>query len=351
MLKLDNEILGLDRHSTSTVPTNFADYDLFSRKYWFRELGQFVDLVQQYGPDQILKNISKPILLSAASDPFQLGYAHEFLQQHQLLDKITAVLVNDWSLVKSNQYPIFRFFPTLIYRFHKRFSKVEYPVDFDKRNYKLSCLNRAPKLHRALTFCYLSQYPWFDQVRFSFFGMDSTQVGNMPQQTCQEEFLALTGEAGKKWLDRQTFPISIPGDTPWENMSTLGCHNPYTPSYVDTYANLCTESHHLYLTLTEKSVKPIAAGNLLWMVSAPQHMEVLTKLGFNLHYGDADYGTYDQIANPVKRIIACVENLNRYYDQLPDLWYTNRKKLIDNRNWLFSPGFGVHLKSYIKDLL
>lgn len=356
MLNLDPTILGNDRNR-SVLPTvgNTYEYNLFCQKYWYRSMAEFVELVEKYGSQQLTKHITKPILLSAAVDPWDLEWVHQYLYQQNLLDKITAVLTSDLPLVESGKYSVFKFFPVLVYRFHCQWASVKHSVNFENRTHNLVCLNRSPELHRALVFYQLSQLPWFNQIKFSFFGMHSYGVENMPNKSCKDDFVQLLGDSGAQWLDTTTFPVSIPGDTAWKDMDVLGCHSPYTPLYCDSYANLCTESSVNALLITEKSMKSIAAGNLLWMIASTNHMAVLAKLGFDLYSPETDYTLYDNIENnarnPMDRIAGCINNLSRHYYQIPNIWNANKQKLINNRSWLFSPDFATNLKSYINDLL
>jgi hypothetical protein len=362
MLKLDPVLLGKDRDSTQatplynttstpgSTPDSTPDVTLFSQKYWVRSAGYFRQLIETFGPDQILKNVSKPILLITC-DPEDLESLKCLLDQNNVTSAVAGILIDDWAFANTDETGLFKFFPSLAYRFSWNFQNNYFPIDFQKRKFKLSCLNRVPKIHRALTAYYLSQKSWFDQVRFSFYGMNSNGVTNMPNESCEATFINLLGDAGKKWMESQQFPISIKDDQPWQTMDTPGLHDPYTPSYADTYANLCTESHMTHMVISEKSMKPIAAGNLLWMVSAPGHLLSLTKLGFNFRYSNDLYGSYDSIIDPMERLKWCINEVDSNYHLIPHIWHDNRAILQSNRNWLLSPDFLAHLRSYVQDLL
>ena len=337
------------------IADNTPDHTLFSKKYRCMNAHHFRQALETSGAEQFLKNVSKPILVFTG-DPVNLPSLRSLIEQYNITSLVAGILIDDWNIAATDKTGLFKFFPNLAYRFssifqRNYFNNKHFPVNFRERKFKLSCLNRAPKLHRALTAYSLSQKSWFSEVRFSFYGMSSHGVSNMPNQSCDTEFINLLGDAGKKWIDSQQFPISIKDDQSWKTMDILGCHNPYTPSYSDTYANLCTESSVTDMVISEKSMKPIAAGNLLWMISAPGHLMSLTKMGFNFRYSKDLNGLYDSIIDPIERLDWCINEVDLNYHLIPNIWYENRAVLQSNRNWLLSPDFLAHLRSYVQDLL
>lgn len=346
-----NDILGNDYDTPGHSVKGSFDYNLFCKKYWYRPLPWLIRTVNFDNIELIKKAVTKPILINAASDPDTIDSILNFIRIYDLGDKVAAVLVNDMSAVEKVKSTKLVFFPTLAYKFHHDWKYVQYPMDFDSRNHKLLCFNRAPEVSRALTFYYLSQFPWFDQVKFSFYGMSSFGDNNMPNKAAYNGFLRYTGKEGEAWIRKQNFPISVVGDVGWDNMPHKGCHNPYNYFYVSSYANLCTESSGISLTITEKSMKAIAAGNLLWTVSAPNHMNVLANMGFDLKFENMDFDKYDTIEDLNDRVIACVENVAENFNNIPEIWHQHKSQLKKNREWLFSEDFKQHLISNIKDLL
>lgn len=327
--------------------TYFNDANIF-QKYFYVNFGNFISLSKAYQSLDSLPGYAgkKSIVIDAASDPWNPEEVKKFVKDCNFSKAISAVLVNEKSFAEQNQDLNFRFFPVWAYRYAWR--SRQHSVDnvfSNKRKYKVSCLNRIPKLHRLYTYYCLNQFEWCDEVYLSFHGTvfeDSVSKTELSQEKIKQELGSTVAEFFSAQADR--FPVKSQQDYDWGN-----CHEFNTPAYTDCYSNLCTESSVNYYCPTEKTFKCIVAGNLIFPVSCGNFVKELLDLGLDINYQGLNLDNSDTTVNWKGRITAVLHQLNQAYDNLEDIWIQNKESLINNQEILINGQLENHLLKNIQD--
>jgi len=251
------------------------------------------------------------------------------------------VLTGNLDFAKANHSLGFRFLPFAWhwwYSYHHRQRVAgdppqQYKPNWHSRSYNLSCLNRSPSFSRFATYYELQSQSWFDQV-YKSFGDVSKVANHMPDNNIVDWFLSRQSE----------FPFSdqpdYDGGNDWNSLTT---------AYADTYANLITETFSQDVLMSEKTVKPLVAGNIIFVAAAKDFLSLLKNLKFEVDFAGIN-NSYDAIPCDGQRIASMVAEINRVYHDLPDIWQQNLPKLKYNREWLLSKDFKNLMLHDVKDL-
>jgi hypothetical protein len=270
----------------------------------------------------------KPKFIDATTDPFPEHELVTTVRKNQL-DKIAPILVPDLSLAQRYRDLNFVFYPLWILSAIEKTHQQPTDLSFG-RTYKLSCLNRQPRLHRFLTYYLLAQMPWFDQIYVSFAGIDC-DLGANSEVTSMNQLYELGLEI-KNFYDnnRSHFPFSSQQDYHWEN-----CHDTNTPAYVDCWANIVTETSVHAFCVTEKTTKCFTSGALLFPVASKGFVTELASMGFDMDYQGIDF-SFDAEPDWRLRVQRCVHEVNRVYDNLENIWQNNLDRIKYNKELFLS---------------
>lgn len=187
----------------------------------------------------------------------------------------------------------------------------------------ISCLNGTPNEHRKLSYLILKSKSYFDEMVFTF--------GNRAPHYCLNNLL--TAEENKQFkllpqnvshtVDDKTCGIDISIDH---------------PAFLETYINLVTETsidENINL-LSEKTFKPIVAGQLFILVAAPGAIKFLRDIGIDTFDDIIDH-TYDTIIDSRLRIKTATDQLDQLMKlDLADLYATIKPRLIKNSTYFLS---------------
>jgi len=312
------------------VMFNFGDVD--------HHLEQF-DAITKISP-------GATVILNAYND----GYNCEYLLHRINALGLTGrcfVFVSDQQFATDHHRHGIRFFPFAwhwLHSYHSREFVAGPPpqpcmVDWNSRTHRLSCLNRMPSYSRFRTYYELQKQSWFPDVYNSFggVGMSTTSV--------IDPYCGLESDA-YQWFQahQHEFPYSSQTDYAWTNNWEFS-----VPAYADTYANLVTETFGESVFMTEKTVKPLAAGNLVFVSAQKNFLQLLRNLKFDIDFEGVNQN-YDMLPTWLERIQAMVKEIDRVYDNIPDIWHTNQQRLIYNQQWLFSDDFKNLMLTDVKDL-
>lgn len=327
----------------------YHDFEIF-RDYFYINVGKFSNLLNLHGS---IKNIpdfqnKKSIVIDAASDPWGLDWVKNLVEPYQQAGIITAVLINDKEFAEQNQNLNFRFFPIWAYRYSQWAQQYETVEFFNSaRRYKVSCLNRVARIHRAYTFYLIQQMPWYDRSFVSFYGLNSVN----PEKYAEVSLSQVEEELGSDVADffRRTqnkYPFTHQTDYQWEN-----CHHATTEAYADSYSNLCTETAVNTFCPTEKTFKCIASGSLIFPVASQNFVSSMKNLGLDIDYAGLNLSLIDSVVNWKSRTKLTVDLVNQLHDSIPDIWQQNRHRLIHNQNVIKSQELQKSLLTNIKDHL
>ena len=332
--------------------TYFNDVNIF-QKYFYVNFGDFISLSNLYSSLDSLPGYSgkKSIVIDAASDPWNPEEVKNFLKDCNFSKAISAVLVNEKSFAEKNQNLNFRFFPIWAYRYACRgrqggVGSID-NIFLKKRNYKVSCLNRIPKLHRLYTYYWLKQLSWSNEVYLSFHGTifeDSSARTELTLEKINQQLGSTVADFFSTQAD--SFPIKNQQDYNWGEQYI---HEVNAPAYIDCYSNLCTESSVNYYCPTEKTFKCIIAGNLIFPVASCGFVTELLDRGLDINFQGLNLKKLDLTINWKSRITDVLNQLDRVYSNLEDIWIHNKKSLINNREILVNGQLENNLLKNIQD--
>lgn len=200
------------------------------------------------------------------------------------------------------------------------------------KQYKFSCLNKAPRFHRLLTYTLLKRENLLDDFIFSFPSKNPYNDAQIKHdhylkdvEKLPEEYQYLGDEA--LWSTFNDFPIA------WNN-EVLGKndHSIQHDAYINTYCNLVTETAVDIPFSSEKIWKPISIGQLFLVVGPPGINQWLNSLGFYTFDDD-----YDSEPEFIKRLLRIVKVIKNRKDNMPD-WYNENADKIKHNYELYHSG-------------
>jgi len=234
------------------------------------------------------------------------------------------------------------YFPSWLYSCSLQYSKFDQVDTANKRNYQVSCLNRNCTPHKVYTYLQLVKRGYMDKSIISFsnsFCIDATLT---PLDLSTPPF---TEQLPKAVIDElQTMPLYKDIDDTWRND-----HNFLHPAFTDCYLNITTETRANYSLFTEKTAKPLAAGQLFLQVNGPRSMEGLRSIGIETF--DTVFGRhqYDQERNFINRIDHMFALLDDKVADLEEIYYSNIDKINYNQTYFLSDAFRYRLAKNLRD--
>ena len=270
----------------------------------------------------------QPSFIDATTDPFTETELVSMVEKHQL-HTLAPILVPDLELAKRYRHLNFLFYPLwLVSAIHRQ--QIESCTIETQRNQQLSCLNRQPRFHRFLTYYELTKQPWFDQVFISFAGLDHS-LGGIGDVTDINQLYVLGADVVNYFKEHAVdFPKTSETTYDWRN-----CHSPNSTAYTNCWANLATETSVHTFCITEKTTKPLTSGCIFFPVASAGFIKTLKLIGFDLDIDGVDY-TFDSELNWTARVKMCIEEINKVYNDLPDIWVANKSRLQYNHEYFRS---------------
>jgi hypothetical protein len=312
----------------------FRDFELF-KEYLYLNAGNFSNLISHYHLPENIPQFQgkKSIVIDASSDPCSLDWVKTLIESHNKSGVISAVLINDKKFADQHQQENFRFFPVWAYRYANQSQQYQSRDFFSpQRNYKVSCLNRMPKLERAYTYYLLNQKTWRDEIFLSFAGLTIDNNNNQGQLTVKEIEKNLGATVAEFFINELAkFPLSSEKEYQWTN-----CHRADSPAYTTCYSNLCTETGVSMFCPTEKTFKCIVSGTLIFPMANCGFLSALNDLGLDINYQGLNLDTIDSIQDWKSRARALVDLLDLRYQHIEDIWHNNRDQLQHNQQILMS---------------
>lgn len=232
------------------------------------------------------------------------------------------------SLIRYNNNPTphesIRYFP-----FWTLWSATQgYQFSDHPKKYRASCLNGSYWNHRILTYLLLSKRNYFNELVFSFGHRDNIQDVMTDLQLTSEE-----------WEQYQQLPPSVEFN---KSDATIGIDISINhPAYLETYINLVTETNIRGSTafVSEKTFKPIRAGQLFVLVAAKGAVQYLRDIGLDT-FDDVIDHSYDLIADDRARIAAAIESLDQLMKlDLEKVFGSVKSRLISNAKYFNSDEF------------
>jgi hypothetical protein len=108
------------------------------------------------------------------------------------------------------------------------------------------------------------------------------------------------------------------------------------PAWHDTMCNIITEtSVHSSGFVSEKTTKPLAAGQLWCMVSGSDTVNQLRRLGFDTMDDVWQSHVYLSMPEWTQRIEIMLQHMDQLIPHLQDIWHRTLGQRQHNREWLF----------------
>lgn len=215
------------------------------------------------------------------------------------------------------------FFPTdLITR------SFEYPLNPIKKhkNHLVSCLNRRPAGIRMYNFFRLSQKKYFDPLVNL---MTNKHLHGEDVDFLSNSFNDVPVEIRQKLLELNILHSDlVDNDVSFNHIA-----------FTDSYANICIETNPTQHYFTEKTAKPIAAGQFFFQVNAPGSMNILKDMGIDIFDDIFDHNYYDNEPDPMVRIDKMFEIIDVHVDNLHEIHERCYNRLIANRDYFLSDKF------------
>ncbi len=195
------------------------------------------------------------------------------------------------------------------------------------KKYKVSCLNGTNWNHRKLTYVELSKKHYFNDMIFTFRNCPVSydlSNGLTLDTNDVDQFSLLPPEV--KFVDNDASFIDLTIDH---------------AAFKETYVNLVTETTISSLTpmLSEKTFKPIVAGQLFVLIASPGAVQFLRDVGIDTFDDIIDHG-YDTEANPRSRIYSAIQQIDRLVAMdLADIYQKIKPRLLRNSEYLKSDEF------------
>jgi hypothetical protein len=199
------------------------------------------------------------------------------------------------------------------------------------KKYKVSCLNGTPWEHRKLVYLELSKKDYFDQMVFTFAQRDDyVSTNKLLTDTESIEFTNLVQ------------PVTFV-----DNDAVVGIDLSINhPAYLETYVNLVTEttvSSHTPM-LSEKTFKPIVAGQLFVLVASPGAVQFLRDIGIDTFDDIIDH-SYDSVVDIRQRIQLALIQMDRLVEMdLGTLYNQIKPRLKRNSEYFLSQEFRDQFK-------
>ena len=211
----------------------------------------------------------------------------------------------------------------------------------DIKKYKISCLNLNPHTHRIKNYLSFKRKAYFNECLFSFH--------TAKPEDLHQHYAKLTPEMELEWL-------SIMPELPsrYELMAQLrgasGSDTIVHDAYTDSYINLVTESSVAPgLFISEKTWKPVAAGQLFLIFGSPGSITYLREQGVDTFDDVINHDFYDgeqdweARLNKIHTLIdeLVTQDLAKIYQDTKERRHRNQKKFFDGE---FDNGFFNDLK-------
>lgn len=194
------------------------------------------------------------------------------------------------------------------------------------KKYKFSCLNGTAKEHRKLLYVLLNQKDYFNDIVFTF--------GHRPPTTVFPNEMILT-------IEEQEIYQALPQAVEFlVSDATVGIDLTLDhPAYQESYVNLVTETTVVTPMLSEKTFKPIIAGQLFVLVAAPGAVQFLRDIGIDTFDDIIDH-SYDLITDTRTRINKVLEQVDQLIEKdLSTIYSSIKNRLEQNSIYMRSQKF------------
>jgi hypothetical protein len=211
-----------------------------------------------------------------------------------------------------------------------------------KRRYKVCCLNGTPRPHRIYNYLVLKNKSYYDDCFFSI----HTDPVNIKNNRGDEPLLP--NNIITEW-DNVSANLPMFGDT---NICSHHIDLSH-PAYRNSYINLVTETtvaHNFFIS--EKTWKPIAAGQLFLLFSCAGSVEHLRGYGIDTFDDIINHDYYDIEPDPFKRMFKLHEILDDLVkENLHEIFIKTHNRRKKNMELFYNIDLGKRYTNDIQQLV
>jgi glutaredoxin len=271
---------------------------------------------KEFNPTIINNSNVDLVLFNLSDHPYEND--DNMIAWNRNLSQITKPYIELKSNFKNTDYYPYHLFYSA---YHAKFDT----VDFDStRQYTISYINRSTRFTRIYLLLKLLEKS-YDDIKINWFKLsDSNQP--IPDST------VLAEQIGKNLADEffdieHTFPDYLP-KSEYQLCSDIS-------DFTSSYLNIVTEARCDDIGyLTEKTYKPIRAGQLFLMQGPPGTVSYLRSIGFDTFDDLLDHDKYDHEPNWQKRTDLMLSVLDRAYSHIEDYFLSTASRRLKNKEWL-----------------
>lgn len=314
--------------------TNLSDLVNFSVPYITPTYTEIENLENNPQLDKLYQ--SSTFIVDMSRDGFSIDHVKNKFDSLGFADKAIYLTANFTDLSSS-----IIFFPYFFFRSNLRF-KNNPRTPIKSRPGLVSCLNRNSNSHRLYLYYRLLQKPYINEIMLSMHGLTCPYSGEYRDLDTNLAYQTLPIEIKEKLktinLHKEAFPGDS-GNTP-AIAGNPGDHSWQHPAYTDYYLNIITESGIGVPFFSEKTFKPLAAGQLFLMVNGFDSIDGLRHLGFETFDTDFDNHVYDHMRGTfVDRIDQMLLLLDSKYSNIADIYHNNKQAIQHNQTYALSSQF------------
>jgi hypothetical protein len=198
------------------------------------------------------------------------------------------------------------------------------------KKYKLSCLNGMAWQHRKWIYLQLAHKPYFNDIVFSY----GNRLDKNPHDWMNE--IQLTHEENNQLMQLPS-EVKFITDDEIRRIDVTINH----PAYLETYINLVTETsiNGKMSMLSEKTFKPIVAGQLFILIAAVGSIQFLRDIGIDTFDDIIDH-SYDNIVDSRVRLETAIAQVDYLMTLNIEQIYTQIKpRLQRNSEYFMSTEF------------
>lgn len=276
---------------------------------------------------------SSPVVINLSLDPYNVKEINELLKLQGINTDKIIFLTSNYDL--DSTYNNIIFYPSWLISSGRLLKKL--PIN-TKRNNKVSCLNRIAKCHRFYLFYLLKEKKYFNELIYTLQGMSSYD-NNLTWDNGQIVGFdhlppKIKSELKKLNLNVTTVQTSDPD-------KAANDHSVDHIAYTDSYMNIITETSYNLATpfFSEKTIKPLASGQLFLMAGDQNSINSLRALGFETFDHAFDNHKYDNFFTYKQRIDFMVELVDSVYENIESIYFDNIQAITHNQDYALSDRF------------
>lgn len=150
-------------------------------------------------------------------------------------------------------------------------------------------------------------------------------------------------------------PIHHPS-MPYIDFSNPACQDDamsaMVPAYTNAYVNIVAETSDSHPFISEKSLKPILAGQLFVTIATPGTLDVLRRIGFDVFDDIFEHDRYSEYPNVNHRIRALHSRLQQLgHKDWAQIYVDTAERRLNNRNYLLSRFLARHKREQLEELI